>query len=204
MSLGWPLAPRHMTNTCSHALNSKGPHNNGTPRPSFNDLIRHRHPFVFLPLLLFSDSCHALHPRHICMSHCTLADSFRGFLVWLPIHFAIYLVRCLNQHDPAIREGLLDHLLVNNFPEKKHVYFTRLTKNNDIICIQEMHGKDEFLHAIQALAPQFRLFGTFIPNNVIAGGSAISIHKNLLPEGAIVTRVVTWQGRDHICDHTVS
>ena len=71
MSLGWPHAPRHMTNTCSHALNSKGPHNNGTPRPTFNDLIKHRHPFVFLPLLLFNDSCHALHPRHIWMSHCS-------------------------------------------------------------------------------------------------------------------------------------
>ena len=41
-----------------------------TPRPSFNDLMRHRHPFFFF-LLLFSNSCHTLHLRHICMSHCT-------------------------------------------------------------------------------------------------------------------------------------
>ena len=31
-----------------------------------------------------------------------------------------------------------------------------------------------------------------------AGGSAIRIHKDLLPDGAMVTHVVTCQGRDHI------
>ena len=76
--------------------------------------------------------------------------------------------------------------------EKTHTYFTRLTKNNDLICLQEIHGKDEFLQAIQVLAPQFRLYFTFIPNNLNAGGSAI------LPEGAVVTRVIPCQGRDHI------
>ena len=73
------------------------------------------------------------------------------------------------------------------FQKEKHNYFTRLAKNNNIICLQEIHGKHEFLQAIQVLAPQFRLFGTFIPNNLNAGGSAICIHKkNLLPEGAIL------------------
>ena len=86
------------------------------------------------------------------------------------------------------------------FQEKKHNYFTRLTKNNDIICLQEIHGKDEFLQAIQVLVPQFRLFGTFIPYNLNAGGSAVCIHKNLVPEGAIVTHAVTCQGRDYIVD----
>ena len=81
---------------------------------------------------------------------------------------------------------------------RKHAYLARLARNNDIICLQETHGKDEFLQAIQVLVPQFRLFGTFIPNNVNASGSAIVIHKNLLPDGAIVTHVTTCQGRDHI------
>ena len=41
------------------------------------------------------------------------------------------------------------------------------------------------------------LFGTFLPDNENAGGSAICIHRDLLPEEAIVTHVVTGQGRDH-------
>ena len=35
--------------------------------------------------------------------------------------------------------------------ERKHNYFSRLTGSNDIICLQEIHGKDEFLHAFPAL-----------------------------------------------------
>ena len=38
----------------------------------------------------------------------------------------------------------------------------------------------------------------FIPDNINAGGSAICIHKSLLPDGAIATHVITCQGRDHI------
>ena len=72
--------------------------------------------------------------------------------------------------------------------ERKHNYFTRLTQNNDIVCFQETHGKDEFLQAFQVL----------MPNNVNAGGSAICINKDLLPEGTFATHVVTRQGRDHI------
>ena len=40
-------------------------------------------------------------------------------------------------------------MLPHNFPGKKkeHIYFTRLTKNNDIICLSEIHGREEFLQA---------------------------------------------------------
>ena len=78
--------------------------------------------------------------------------------------------------------------------ERKHNYFSRLIENNNIICLQEVHGKDEFLHALQVLAPRFQLFGTFIPDNANAGGSAICILEDLLPGGAVVTHVVTCQG----------
>ena len=61
-----------------------------------------------------------------------------------------------------------------------------------------MHGKDEFLQAFQVLAPRFRLFGTFLLDNENAGKPAICIHRDLLPEKAIVTHVVTCQGRDHL------
>ena len=41
-------------------------------------------------------------------------------------------------------------------------------------------------------------FVTFIPGRENAGRSAICIHKELLPEDAIVTHMITCQGRDHI------
>ena len=72
--------------------------------------------------------------------------------------------------------------------EPKLKYFRKLFDNNDILCLQEVHGKDEFLQAIQVLAPRFRFFGIFIPGNETAGGSAICIHKELLlSEDAVVT-----------------
>ena len=58
--------------------------------------------------------------------------------------------------------------------------------------------KDEYLQAIQVLAPRFRFFGTFISDNENAGGSAICIHRELLLEEAIVTHLVTCHGRDHL------
>ena len=48
------------------------------------------------------------------------------------------------------------------------------------------------------LVPQFRLFGTLKPNNLNAGGSAICIHKKLFLGGAVISHVITCQGRDHI------
>ena len=66
------------------------------------------------------------------------------------------------------------------------------------ICLQEEHGKDEFLQAIQVLAPLFRFFFvlSFLSEN--AGGSTISIRRDILLEEAIVTHLVTGHGRDHL------
>ena len=77
-------------------------------------------------------------------------------------------------------------------------YLRRLSDANNILCLEEVHGKDEYLQAIQVLAPRFRFFGTFISDNEHAGRSAICIHRDLLPEKAIVTHLVTCQGRDHV------
>ena len=82
--------------------------------------------------------------------------------------------------------------------ERKLNYFKRPTENNNVICLQEVRGKDEFLQDIQVWAPRFSLYGTFLPGNVNAGGSAICIHKDLLSDDAIVTHVITCQGRDHV------
>ena len=81
--------------------------------------------------------------------------------------------------------------------ELKVNYFGKLIENNNVICLQEVHGKDEFLQAIQVWAPRFNLFGTFKAGNENAGRSATCIHKDLLPEDAIVTHMITCQGRDH-------
>ena len=82
--------------------------------------------------------------------------------------------------------------------EVKLKYLKQLLDNKNIICLQEVHGKDEFLQAILVLAPRFPLFRTFLSDNENAGGSAICIHRDLLPEEAIVSHVVTCQGRDHL------
>ena len=63
--------------------------------------------------------------------------------------------------------------------ELKLKYFRKLFDNNNILCLQEVHGMDEYLQAIQVLAPRFRFFGTFILGNENAGESAICIHKDL-------------------------
>ena len=78
--------------------------------------------------------------------------------------------------------------------ESKLIYLKKVLDHNNNICLQEVHGKDEFLQAIQVLAPQFRLFGTFLPDNENAGGSAICIHT----EEVIVTHSMTCHGRDHL------
>ena len=77
-------------------------------------------------------------------------------------------------------------------------YLERLFDANNILCLQEVHGKDEYLQAIQVLAPRFRFFGTSIPFNENAGGSAICIHRDLLLDEAIVTHLVNCHGRDHL------
>ena len=82
--------------------------------------------------------------------------------------------------------------------ELKLNYFRRLVENKSVICLQEVHGKDEFLQAIQVWAPRFRRNGTFIQGNANAGGSAICTRKDLLSDDAIVTLVITCLGRDHI------
>ena len=53
--------------------------------------------------------------------------------------------------------------------EFKLKYLKRLSEANNIICLQEVHRKDEYLQAIQVLAPRFRFFGTFIRDNENAG-----------------------------------
>ena len=43
--------------------------------------------------------------------------------------------------------------------EFKLKYLRRLFGANNILCLQEVHGKDEYPQAFQVLAPRFRFFG---------------------------------------------
>ena len=49
--------------------------------------------------------------------------------------------------------------------EFKLKYLKKLFDNHNILCLQEVHGRDDYLQAIQVLAPRFRFFGIFILDN---------------------------------------
>ena len=114
------------------------------------------------------------------------------------IHVAISLMEVCDVllGTPGVSLDRFFHRRRNREPKLK--YLRKLFDNSNILCLQEVHGKDEYLQALQVLAPRFRFCGTFIPGNENAGGSAICIHKDLLPEDALVTHMITCQGRDHI------
>ena len=99
-------------------------------------------------------------------------------------------LRCITWNTPGLVGSVFSRQRNREF--KLNCLKKLLDHNNSI------HGKNEFLQAVQEVAPQFRLFGTFLPDNENAGGSAICIHRDLLPEEAIVAHVVTCQGRDHL------
>ena len=62
--------------------------------------------------------------------------------------------------------------------EFKLKYLQKPFDNNNILCLQEVHGRDEYLQAIQVLAPRFRFLGTFIPGNENVGGSVLDTLSN--------------------------
>ena len=62
-------------------------------------------------------------------------------------------------------------------------YLKKLFATNNILCLQEVH---------------LGFFGTFIPENENAGGSAICSDRDILLEEAIVTLLITCQGLDHL------
>ena len=110
-------------------------------------------------------------------------------------HFPDGGLRCISWNTGGLVESVFSS---QKNRELKLKYFRKLFDNNNILCLQEVHGKDEYLQAIQLLAPRFKFFVTFIPGNENAGGSAMYINKELLPEDAIVTHMITCQGRDYI------
>ena len=80
--------------------------------------------------------------------------------------------------------------------EFKLKYLKKLFATKNILCLQEVHGKDEYLQTIQVLAPRFCFFFwyLFFTENENVGGSAICIHRDILPEEATVTHLITCQG----------
>ena len=61
-----------------------------------------------------------------------------------------------------------------------------------------MHGKIEFLLALLARHTQFDMLGTFVNDQVNAGGSAILIRKTRLHGETVLKQVITQQGRDQV------
>ena len=105
---------------------------------------------------------------------------------WPSMRFLEYERACWIPVFSAIFPGKKTQLLHSACPEQRH----RLSPGNS--------WEGWFFQAILILAPRFWLFGTFIGNNVNAGGLAFCIHEDLLLDEARVTHVVTSQGRDHI------
>ena len=97
---------------------------------------------------------------------------------------------------PGILEVLLDRFLPHE--SLKLDYFRRLIENNNVICLQEVHGKDEFLQTIQVM-------GSAIQAIWYVSYQAMQMHvaqphafiKDLLSYDAVVTHAITCQGRDH-------
>ena len=55
------------------------------------------------------------------------------------------------------RGALLDLFSPDKGTESPNsIFLKKLSDHNNIICLHEVHGKDEFLQAIQVLAPRFR------------------------------------------------
>ena len=117
-------------------------------------------------------------------------------------------------HGPFLAEGLrcitwiTRGLIGSVFSKQKNrefklKYLKKSFINNNSVCLQEVHGKDENLQAIQVLAPRFRIFGTFFPENENAGGSAVCIHRDLQPEEAIVTHFSYVSRPRSYCPHTI-
>ena len=141
-----------------------------------------------------SSSFHTLPLETGCSS--TTSSSQRVLQVGIHVANSLTEVCDVSLGTPGV---LLDRFVSSQKNrEFKLKYFRKLFDTNNILCLQEVQGKDEYLQAVQVLAPRFRFFGTFNPGNENAGGSAICIHKELLPEDAIVTHMITCQGRDHI------
>ena len=110
-------------------------------------------------------------------------------------HFPDGGLRCITWNNRGFVGSVFSKQKNREFKLK---FFRKLLNNNNIMCLQEVHGKDKFLQAIQVFAPRFSFYCTFIPGNENAGGSARCIDKELLPEEAIVRHFITCQGRDHI------
>ena len=66
------------------------------------------------------------------------------------------------------------------------------------LCLQEVHGKGRVSPGYSGGGSAISFFGTSFPDNEKAGGSAFCIHRDSLPEEAVVTLLILCQGRDHI------
>ena len=157
--------------------------------------MRHRQHFP--SSVVFSDPCHTLHPLHIV---CRTAPAHMSRIKKKERQPQYGRDTCI--HIPG--RGFRCRVLLGSTAssqtsrEQKHRDLKRLIDKTDVVCLQKLAGKTSFHKPFKFLRTQFRMFVTFVPGNVNAGGSSIFIRENLLPDRAVVTHEVTHQGRDHI------
>ena len=119
-------------------------------------------------------------------------------VTWIGTRVSIFLMAVFDV-SPGKLKVLLDLRLPHNFPRNRNIIISDdLSKKTTSSALKKYMKRTNFVmlfkcshHVANSLV---RLYQTM--QN--AGGSAICIHKDLLPDDAVVTHVVTCQGRDHI------
>ena len=115
--------------------------------------------------------------------------------VWIGTRVPIFL-KAVFDVLPGIREGLLDLRYLHNLPWKGNTTTSfGLPRTATSSVFRKVMGR---MYCSRLIRYWSRDSDYMVPNNPNAGGSAICIHKDLLLDDAMVTHMVTCQGRDHI------
>ena len=109
------------------------------------------------PTTRHSSSFHAFPLKTEYSSSTTASTTACCRLGWMwPFPYrrlAMYYMECKRSHWICF--------LKQTNRELKLKYLKKVFTNNNIVCLQEVHGKDEYLQAFQVLVPRFRFFGTW-------------------------------------------
>ena len=109
---------------------------------SSHEDLNDEHPEDALPIL------------HIYVGGTTLFNHLKyNEVVWIGTRVSLFWMVVFD-----VLPGILDPVSSQLSSEQKHNYLRRHIENN-IICLQEIHGKEEFLQTIQVLVLRFRLYG---------------------------------------------
>ena len=174
LSLEWPVAPPAGSDQSSLSPSHEDP----------ND----EHPDDALPA-----------PPHSTLeARCSSTTSKYNEVAWIGTHVSIFLMAVFDVLL-GILEVLLDLRLPHKFPGNRNITTPAdLSKTSTSSAFTKYMGRTNFFglfkcshHVSNSLVRLHQTMQT-------QGCSAICIHKDLFPDDAVVTHVVTCQGRDHI------